>query len=581
MAAALTPAPAPPSEHNDRQSAATAAPRDLPAPPQAALRVLQVCADPSSDARQVAAVVEQDPSLTAEVLKVVNSAFFGLAGRVKSVQHAVSILGQRGLRNYVLCLAVREALRPSVLHGLDTGGFWKGSLTRGVAGRLLAPNASVDPDVAFTACLLQDIGLLAMVYGNPSVGAQCASLLALDPPARLEFERSMFERTHDQAGLDLAEAWQLPEEFAVAIDHRRILAGLGDAEDVQLPLARVAECANWMASVFLTSDRRHVIAETRRRVSDQFGLETPEVDELLSELSASQKEAGAVLGLGMGDPPSFDSLLREANLVLAEQNLDYQELNWRLQHTLDRHEALSRRLRDEVEKARLVQRALLPEAGTQSLFHGINVPARELSGDFFDFFEAECGRWCFTLGDVSGKGMDAALLMSKTSSLFHYLGKVKPDPSELLAALNQELCELSVRGMFVTMVAGSIDPASGEVAIANAGHPPALLVSANGRCVEVDANAPPLGIMKDVDFPSQAHALKDAALYLYSDGVMEAAEAAAKGSSGNVLLERIQRLVQVARAEHPARLVNALLNGDEASADDLTVLLVDGAAAAA
>ncbi len=549
---------------------------DLPAPPQAAMRVLQLCADPGADARRVAAVVEQDPALAAQVLRIVNSAFFGFARQVGSVRHAVSILGQKPLRNYVLCLAVRDALRPAVLHGLDTTRFWDASLRRAVAGRALAPSAGVDPDTAFTVCLLQDMGLLAMVHARPDCAGVVGALLELDPERRLAREQATFATTHDAAGRDLARAWELPEDLAQAIGEHH--AEPGDAAHGSA-LGRVALCADWAAAVFQTADTRHVIARTRALCAKHLALAEADADAVLGTIGERVADAGRALGVKVQACRSFDEVLRDAHLALAEENLGYQELAWRLQSTLDEREALSRRLRDEVEKARLVQRALMPPPGEQTLFHGINAPARELSGDFFDFFPAADGRWCFNLGDVSGKGVDAALLMSKTSSLFRCLGKRLPDPGRLLGLLNDELCEPGVRGMFVTMIAGVLDPRSGEICLANAGHPPAVLVDSSGRTREVEAGAPPLGVADGTRYPVERHAMRGGTLWLYSDGMLEAAQGAAPASGLAPLLALIAKVARAPVAQRPARLVNALSRPGQPAADDLTVLMVDGTAA--
>lgn len=551
-------------------------PRDLPAPPRVALRVLQVCADPKADGRTIADIVEQDPTLTVSVLRVVNSAFFGFIGRVTSVRHAVAILGQRGLRNYVLCLAVRDALRPAILHGLDTGLFWEASLHRAVAGRVLAPAAGVDPDIAFTACLLQDIGFLALVYGHPEASGLVGGLLQRLPDERLEREREVFGETHAVAGLHLAEAWELPEPLAHAIGYHH---GAGPPSHSGQALVRVATCADWMAAVYTSEDTRRGIARARELGLELFGLDEARVDALLAEMAEQVSEAAEALGLDIEQTESFDQLLNHANLALAEENLGYQELAWRLQRTVDEHESLTRRLRDELEKAKLVQRALLPRAARSGRFRGINVPARELSGDFFDFFPAAGGRWCFALGDVSGKGMDAALLMSKTSSLFHCLGKVVSSPARLLEALNAELCELSIRGMFVTMVAGVLEPESGRVQIANAGHPPGLLVDRHGRCEQIHAGAPPLGVMSDFEFPAEEHDLGQRTLYLYSDGVMEAAAERWRScaSSPDAVVEAIRNQRSASPEVFPARLVNSLVRPGQPLGDDLTVLQIAGA----
>lgn len=175
--------------------------------------------------------------------------------------------------------------------------------------------------------------------------------------------------------------------------------------------------------------------------------------------------------------------------------------------------------------------------------------------------------------------MDAALLMSKTGSLFHCLGKAIADPGRLLGALNVELCELNVRGMFVTMIAGVFDPETGQVSLSNAGHPPALLLDRHGRARQVAAGAPPLGVMPGCRFPAEHHALAGHTLYLYSDGLMEAAEARHRSHGADAVLALLRRLERAPPLQRPARLVNALARAGQAPDDDLTVLVVDGTAA--
>ncbi len=83
-------------------------PSDLPAPPKDAIRIVQACSKPGIDSREVAQLVTNDPVLTAELLRMANSAFFGLVSQVKSVARAVTVLGNRALRNVVLCIGMRR-----------------------------------------------------------------------------------------------------------------------------------------------------------------------------------------------------------------------------------------------------------------------------------------------------------------------------------------------------------------------------------------------------------------------------------------------------------------------------------------
>lgn len=181
------------------------------------------------------------------------------------------------------------------------------------------------------------------------------------------------------------------------------------------------------------------------------------------------------------------------------------------------------RIQRELDLAREIQDNLLPAPrGDDFPVHGMNVPIREVSGDFFDYFMLDDGRIVFNLADVSGKGMNAALLMAKTSSLFHCLGKTVTSPGPLLSQINNEVCENSTRGMFVTMIGGVYDPADRSVVLANAGHNPALLHRRNGASEWLGGSSPPLGIVPGITIPETRLQLDEHALYLYTDGVTEA-----------------------------------------------------------
>ena len=234
------------------------------------------------------------------------------------------------------------------------------------------------------------------------------------------------------------------------------------------------------------------------------------------------------------------------------------------------------RLRKELELAAEIQRNLLPASSlSRSNVYGINMPARVVSGDFYDYFHLADGRVCFNIADVAGKGINAALLMAKASSLFHCLGKEIQDPGRLLSILNNELVETSTRGMFVTMVGGVYDPVSGIVRIANAGHPPALLISASGDIEYVAGSSPPLGILADLDYPEVEVDVNQRGFYLYTDGITDAfsADSGRLGDSGFEAL--LRKHAHVSPAERLQVIVDDIHRGVDQLSDDMTVLLIE------
>ena len=222
-----------------------------------------------------------------------------------------------------------------------------------------------------------------------------------------------------------------------------------------------------------------------------------------------------------------DGLFEPDDLVLLETLARAAALainNYRLTEQIVQQE----RERHELELAAEIQRDLLPQpSGREFPVHGINIPARSVSGDFFDILTLPDGRIWFNVGDVSGKGMNAALLMAKTSSLFRCLAKSAEHPGQLLNAINSELCETNSRGMFVTMVGGLFDPATGRLVLTNAGHEPPLHFDLRTeRFTAIPADGPPLGIAPGIagpeGYPVTEIDLAGGMLYVFTDGLTEA-----------------------------------------------------------
>lgn len=232
------------------------------------------------------------------------------------------------------------------------------------------------------------------------------------------------------------------------------------------------------------------------------------------------------------------------------------------------------RMQKELELAREIQESLLPPPQPELPVAGLNIPARVVSGDFFDFLDLRDGRVYFNLADVSGKGMNAALFMAKTSSLLRCLAKTCSDPGELLARVNEELCETSSHGMFVTIVNGYIDADSRQVVLANAGHQPPLLRRARGRYEEYPAGAPPLGVQAGIEFPVTRLDLAAGALYLYTDGVTESSLTGRHlGVAGlQALIDAYADLPRDERLEHIA---DAIQRPGLERHDDITLMVIE------
>ncbi len=248
--------------------------------------------------------------------------------------------------------------------------------------------------------------------------------------------------------------------------------------------------------------------------------------------------------------------------------------NDHLASALERQEGVSR----ELELAAEIQRNLLPSANLdESPVIGLNRPIRKVSGDFFDFFPLEPERIPFALADVSGKGINAALLMAKAAGLFRCLAKDGGAPGELLTAINREICETASRGMFVTMVAGTYERATGTLRFANAGHEPPLLRAPDRSYQSFPAAEPPIGILPELSFQSHEIQLDGGEFYIFSDGLTEYRYGSQEALGVDGLIQLVESLAELPLDQRLRALLAELDREGWEARDDLTVLAIDDA----
>ena len=321
-------------------------------------------------------------------------------------------------------------------------------------------------------------------------------------------------------------------------------------------------------SVEVVNDTR-ADANFLNRVDQQSGFITRSI--LCAPMTVGKERLGAIEVLNKIGGGPFDAhdmhLLRvmSSSAALAVSNA-------RMAGALVEQE----RMRRELELAAEIQRSLLPrdDAGDFPIV-GLNRPIGEVSGDFFDYFTLPDGRMPFALGDVSGKGLNAALLMAKTASLFRCLGKSVHDPATLLAYINREICETASRGMFVTMVAGTYDPTTGSLRFANAGHLPPLLRRTDRSYATFPVEAPPLGIVGDAMFENQETNLNGGEFYVFTDGLTEYRYGKTEELGVDGLIQMMEAHAGQSILDRLRALLSELDQAGWKARDDLTVLAID------
>ncbi len=186
----------------------------------------------------------------------------------------------------------------------------------------------------------------------------------------------------------------------------------------------------------------------------------------------------------------------------------------------------TQRLEKDMEFAKSVQESFLPSSPPRYdnfVFAAKTVPAKVVGGDYYDFIPIDDDTLGVVLGDVSGKGVPAALHMARLMSDFRYISLTGPRPAEILAQVNNTLCGRSHMGMFTTAVFLLVDLKNKKMLAANAGHHPVLICGPNKDIVEVaPASGTPLGIVPDVEYRDEEIPLKTGdRVMIYSDGITE------------------------------------------------------------
>ncbi len=183
------------------------------------------------------------------------------------------------------------------------------------------------------------------------------------------------------------------------------------------------------------------------------------------------------------------------------------------------------KLLKERELAAGVQKSLFPDISKfENFIFAKNVPARDVSGDYFDVVRSTPEEYFFTLADVSGKGVKAGMYMAKASSIFRTLTNLKYPLEKIVFGVNNELVEAKFKGMFVTAVFGKINIKTGELIFINAGHESILLFDENKNYEYIKSDMPPIGIIKyftETMVKSNTINLKDKTFVVYTDGVTE------------------------------------------------------------
>jgi serine phosphatase RsbU (regulator of sigma subunit) len=320
----------------------------------------------------------------------------------------------------------------------------------------------------------------------------------------------------------------------------------------------------------LTSDAQH---------DPRFASGTVVLQGVRSVLAVPLGVSEKVFGIIYADSPIAEGRFTEDHLKVLTTLASVAAIrveNARLVEARFQQERLERELQLAMEIQQRFQPTAPPVVSGYE-FQGISFPCYEIGGDYYDFIQREDGRLVIALGDVSGKGTAAALLMSSLHASIHAQTGSHDTLVETISAVNRYLADNIPSNRFVTLFYAELDPESGAVSFLNAGHNPPLIVHAAGTVEQLASGGLPLGINANADYREGRTTLQPGdVLVIYSDGVTEAASPSGEEFGPTRLYEVVSRNVDSSAAGIRDRIESALTKFSQGTqaADDITLVIV-------
>src|SRR5262245_4118576 len=311
---------------------------------------------------------------------------------------------------------------------------------------------------------------------------------------------------------------------------------------------------------------------------------------LLGKLTGLDRIIKAMIVSAYGDMQNIRIAMNRGAFDFITKPIDFQDLEITINRTLDEILALKRSLQDraqlnalhqELNIAARIQQSILPRVfpafpdRTEFDLFATMTPAKEVGGDFYDFFLIDGERLGFVIGDAAGKGMSAALFMAVSRTLLHATAMQASSAGDCLQYVNKMLVAESADGMFVTLFYGILNTRTGEVEFAVGGHNPPYVLSEGGVRPLCFEGGMIVGITQGVSYKSNRIQLQPGeALFLFTDGLTEATNEAQDMFSE----ERLEAVLQSCAAQPLRSLVGSVTEevqkfvAGAPQVDDLTIM---------
>ena len=318
-------------------------------------RMLQLIDSGSAQMDQIGELLSADPALSSRILKVVNSAFYGLPQQVSSIQKAVFMLGLETLRALVLSASVIDVMVQSGGTLQDLRLIWERSLFAAVAGRKIAQLLdSRRQEECFMAALLMDVGMLAQLKLHGEAYARVIRDEVERGQDIVLSEVQAFSVSHERLGHCLLQRWGIPDLLARPVLYHHDLSGSAEEEEEIRAVCRITHLARQAAGIFYSPRKGAAIQDYKLEAARLISMEAGEVDHFFRAICDDVKDVGRQYGMSLHGLRSYAEILDEANQELTQLNKTYEQLNRELLAAQKKAELLAHDLKQANEKLQLL-----------------------------------------------------------------------------------------------------------------------------------------------------------------------------------------------------------------------------------
>jgi diguanylate cyclase (GGDEF)-like protein/putative nucleotidyltransferase with HDIG domain len=306
----------------------------LPSLPTVAIEVLELTRDRDVMLREISRVVQNDQALAAKILKTVNSSYYALAKPCPTISRALTYLGLSTVKSLVLGFSLVE-LTSCPVGGFNLTDYWRRCLYAAAAARRAARETGIcDPEEAFIAALMQDVGMFAMSMAAPDRYRGVFAEAGTDHRRLPGLEKQSFGYSHTHVGAQLGERWRLPEDIVAAIQHHH------DPQPGQYAeVVRIVNLGFEVSNTFALESPTAALSRIQRNASEWFGMSHEQLSDLIRGIQEDASELARLFEVSTGAAPDVNALLSAAEEAAMEHQFAVRE----------EHETL-RRSNDELAK---------------------------------------------------------------------------------------------------------------------------------------------------------------------------------------------------------------------------------------